>query len=65
MFTREANERINKTTQDWERRLVEVRYVGHHALAGAVIDLTPQGVQIGSGPRRLPDDARWKTDGWF
>ena len=65
MFVREARERIDRPKQDCEPRLIEVRYVGHHARTGAVIGLTPAGVKVGSCPKRFLENTRWGTGGWL
>ena len=63
-YIKEAAERIGRPKRDWEPRLVEVRYMGHHARTGSIIGLSPEGVKIGSGVRRMPISERWNADGW-
>ena len=56
--------RSQQTETRWEPRVIEVRYAGHHARTGAVIDLTSAGVKVGSCPQRFPDNTRWSTCRW-
>ena len=58
-------ERINRPKQDCEPRLVEVRYVVHHARTGAVMGLTSAVVKIGSFRERFPESTSCGTsNGW-
>ena len=60
---REAVEKDGKPKRDWEQRMIEVRYVGHHSRSGAILGLTPGGLRVGAAVRRLGEDLRWKSEG--
>jgi len=48
----------------YEGKMLEGRYVGHHARTGALLALTSDGLKAGTGVRRLTEDERWSTNGW-
>ena len=62
IFIREAKER--RVKRDWEVKLTEVRYIGHHARTGTVMGLSAEGVKVGSAVKRLPEAQRWTLEGW-
>ena len=62
IFIKENRARPNN--KSWEPKMVEIRYVGHHARTGSVIGLTSEGVKCGSAVKRLPEGERWSIDGW-
>ena len=62
-YMREAVEKDGKPKRDWEQRMIEVRYVGHHSRSGAILGLTPDGLRVGAAVRRLGEDLRWKSEG--
>ena len=39
-------------------------YLGHHALTGAILVMTEQGVERGSGATRMPEESRWSMEKW-
>ena len=61
-YLREAVEREGKPKRDWEQKMIQVRYIGHHSRSGAILGLTPDGLRIGAAVRRLGEDLRWKAD---
>ena len=40
------------------------RYIGHHGRTGSLLVITAEGVQRGTGIRRLGPAERWVMDGW-
>ena len=62
-FLREAQEVQGRPKRDWESRMVEARYIGHHARSNAVMGLTSSGVKFGYAVSRLPEKDRWLCDG--
>ena len=64
VMIKEAVERQGVLKRDWEARMVPVRYVGHHNRTASVMGLTPEGVKLGSGVSRLPEQQRWTLEGW-
>lgn len=64
LFIKEAVERSNKVKRDWEYKLVEVRFVGHHARSNAVLGLSSEGLKVGMAVKRLGIKERWSFDGW-
>ena len=64
-FMKEAKERASGAVErDWEPRLIEARYLGQHALTGAMIGITADGIVRGRLGRRLPEAERWDQTGW-
>ena len=61
---KEAVERQGVPKRDWEARMVPIRYVGHHHKTASVMGLTPEGLKLGSGLSRLPEEQRWTLEGW-
>ena len=50
--------------RDWISKMIEARYVGHHARTGSVMGLTEDGLKIGKAVKRLPLEQRWNVTGW-
>ena len=64
-FMKEAMERASGAVKrDWELKLIEARYLGQHARAGATIGITTDGIVCGRLGRRLPEAERWDQTGW-
>ena len=61
---KEAVERQGVPKRDWEARMIPIRYVGHHARTASVMGLTTEGLKLGSGVTRLPEQQRWSLEGW-
>ena len=43
---------------------MSVDYIGHHGRTGSLLVITAEGVQRGTGIRRLGPAERWVMDGW-
>ena len=59
IYFKEAVHRRRK--RDLEARMIEGRYIGHHARTGALLVITSDGVKKGASFRRLPEAERWTT----
>ena len=64
LFIKEAKERSGRPKRDWQPRMVEARFVGHHSRTSSIIGLTPDGVIYGQCAKRLPRELRWPKEGW-
>ena len=62
-YMREAVERQNRPKRDWEQRMIEVRYIGHHSRSGSILGLTSDGLRLGAAVRRVGEGLRWRSDG--
>ena len=64
LFIKEAKERSGRPKRDWQPKMVEARFVGHHSRTPSIIGLTPNGVVYGQCAKRLPREERWPIEGW-
>ena len=64
LFIKQAQERAGRPKRDWQPRMVEARFVGHHSRTQSIIGLTPDGVVYGQCAKRLPREERWPIAGW-
>ena len=64
LFIKEAVERSNRPKRDWEFRMIEVRFVGHHARTNAVLGISSEGLKVGIAVKRLSEKERWDSSGW-
>ena len=64
LFIKPAQERSGRPKRDWQPRMVEARFVGHHSRTQSIIGLTPDGVVYGQCAKRLPREERFPIAGW-
>ena len=50
--------------RDWQEKMVEVRFVGHHARSNAVLGISSEGLKVGMAAKRLSEKERWSMEGW-
>ena len=54
LFIKPAQERSGRPKRDWQPRMTEARFVGHHSRTQSIIGLTPDGVVYGHCAKSLP-----------
>ena len=59
---KEAIELSGRPKRDWDAKMIEAVYVGHHSRSNAVMGLTESGVKFGHSASRLPERDRWSTE---
>ena len=64
LFIKLAQEQSGRPKSDWQPRMVEARFVGHHSRTQSIIGLTPNGVVYGQCAKRLPREERFPIEGW-
>lgn len=63
LFIKEAVDK-GKLKRDWEEKMIEVRFVGHHARSNAVLGISSDGLKVGMAAKRLSEKDRWNLEGW-